>query len=181
MGSYSGSDSTVVYLDVVVSKLPNSTLSFFEQNNKEKIVEVWIKENSIEKFYFHDLDLDLKEFVDENTANFIKDFYENNDNENLIQEAELAISYDVSGYYDPGRTYGPPENCYPEEWDEERAVTSAELILDEKSKAIVVIPSQYCDKIYDVFQKEVDESEFSPPDDDDYDPPDDDDDYDSPY
>jgi len=28
-----------------------------------------------------------------------------------------------SGYYDPGHCSGPPENCYPEESDDERIIT----------------------------------------------------------
>lgn len=29
------------------------------------------------------------------------------------EERELEITYE--GYYDPGKTYGPPEDCYPPE------------------------------------------------------------------
>ena len=29
------------------------------------------------------------------------------------REVDVAVTF--SGYYDPGQTYGPPENCYPPE------------------------------------------------------------------
>jgi hypothetical protein len=44
---------------------------------------------------------------------------------------ELEVNFESSGYYDPGRFYGPPENCYPEEWDDERLVTDVTLLLDK--------------------------------------------------
>ena len=28
---------------------------------------------------------------------------------------EVDVELTFTGYYDPGRTYGPPENCYPPE------------------------------------------------------------------
>ena len=33
---------------------------------------------------------------------------------------ELVIEFNSIGYYDPGQFYGPPENCYPPEHDDER-------------------------------------------------------------
>lgn len=178
MGSYSGQDSVGVVLDVRVLKLPNSTLTFFEEENKTNFVDVWIKEDGIDKFYFHDLDIDLKDLIDEKTIQFIKDFYNKNDSKNIMREVDFTISYDVSGHYDPGRSYGPPEDCYPEDWDEERTVTAAELVFDYKNKVIVDIPNQFLEKVYDAFQKEIDNNEFSPPDYEDYDDREHDYDYD---
>lgn len=40
---------------------------------------------------------------------------------------ELAIEISAKGYYDPGRTYGPPEKCYPPEGSEEREVVRMEI------------------------------------------------------
>ena len=167
MGSYSGEDSVGVTIDVRVLKSTNSNLTYFEEEDKKNLVDVWIENGIVEKFYFYDIDVDLKEFVDEKTANFIKDFYEKNE-EKTMREVDLTISYDVSGNYDPGRISGPPEDCYPEEWEEERTVTCAEIVFDYANKIIVEIPSKYLDKIYDAFSKEIDNKDFSPPDYEDY-------------
>jgi hypothetical protein len=166
MGSYSGEDSTTVFLDVVILKFPNCTLSLFDKNKKEKFVEVWINENKIEKFYFYDFDLDLKEYVCDETSNFIRNFYE--ENNNLLQQVELVISYYVNGYYDPGKIYGSPENCYPEEWQEERTISSVEFILDNKNNISMFISNKHFDKIYNIFKKHIEEKDFVF-DDDDYD------------
>ena len=39
---------------------------------------------------------------------------------------EYTVEYRYSGYYDPGRTYGPPENCYPPEGDHEVEIDKIE-------------------------------------------------------
>ena len=40
---------------------------------------------------------------------------------------DLVIDFVSSGYYDSGRTSGPPENCYPPEGDEDRELVAAYL------------------------------------------------------
>ena len=37
---------------------------------------------------------------------------------------EITIYFDYEGYYTAGRTYGPPEDCYPADFEEERFITS---------------------------------------------------------
>ena len=37
----------------------------------------------------------------------------------------ITIDFTSSGYYDPGKTSGLPENCYPPEGDDERTVEDA--------------------------------------------------------
>ena len=44
---------------------------------------------------------------------------------------QLEVNFESSGYYDPGKYSGPPENCYPEEGDDERQVTDVTLLLDQ--------------------------------------------------
>ena len=43
---------------------------------------------------------------------------------------ELEVNFESSGYYAPGKFYGPPENCYPEEYEDEREITDVTLLLD---------------------------------------------------
>ena len=38
----------------------------------------------------------------------------------LVTDVPLVLSFLSSGYYDPGRTYGDPFDCYPPEGDDER-------------------------------------------------------------
>lgn len=54
----------------------------------------------------------------------------------LSQIAEMTVYFDYEGYYDKGRLYGPPEDCYPADFDEERFITSfviGDLDFDESS------------------------------------------------
>jgi len=44
---------------------------------------------------------------------------------------QVEVHFESSGYYDPGKYSGPPENCYPEEGDDERQVTDVTLLLDQ--------------------------------------------------
>lgn len=44
-----------------------------------------------------------------------------------VESGEILIHFRSSGYYDPGRTYGPPEDCYPPEGDEERTLDRVEV------------------------------------------------------
>lgn len=158
MGSYSGSDSTNVYLNLNISKGSNIMLGLFEDKEKSKTIDVWIKDDKIEKFYLHDLSIDLKDKISEQVTGYLINYYETNGN--ILEEAELLIEYKVSGYYDPGRISGPPEHCYPPESDEEREVEFASLILDKD--VCIKIPSEYMDKIYDAFDEEINKNEFNP-------------------
>ena len=47
---------------------------------------------------------------------------------------ELEIHIRAKGYYDPGKTYGPPEDCYPPEGSEERTVSRIDLIKSRRQK-----------------------------------------------
>lgn len=44
----------------------------------------------------------------------------------------LVVSFKVEGWSDPGKCYGPPENCYPPDGEETRTVTGLEFILRGK-------------------------------------------------
>lgn len=43
-------------------------------------------------------------------------------------EGELVLECESTGYHDPGRLWGMPEDCYPPEHEDERTVTGAELV-----------------------------------------------------
>lgn len=160
MGSYSGSDSVSAYCFVrLMGKNRNDLLDNFieeEQGNKE-IEVLFDEDDQIKKFYLKFLDLDLKEKLNKETSEYLIGLYKSG--ERLIEEVEIEIDYDARGYYDPGRTSGPPEYCYPEESDEEREVTGGGIVFSEK--AIFDIPGEFCNKIYDTFEKEINDKDFN--------------------
>lgn len=47
--------------------------------------------------------------------------------EEEFKSIEIEINFSSSGYYTEAKTYGPPEDCYPEEGDEERELISVEF------------------------------------------------------
>lgn len=159
MGSYGGSDSVAVYCFVrLIGKNHNDLLdNFIEEEQSNKEIEVFFDENDqIKKFYLKFLDLDLKEKLNKETSEYLIGLYKGG--EKVIEEAEVEIDYDVRGYYDPGCVSGPPENCYPPEGDEEREVTGGGIIFSEK--AIFDIPEEFCNKIYDAFEEEINNKDF---------------------
>ena len=78
----------------------------------------------------------------------------------------LEINFLSSGYNDPGRSYGPPERCYPPEGDDER-------IFDEAVYYFATAtgygkPSKFCDaigqKVFDAIEDAVATAELRPTD-----------------
>jgi len=69
------------------------------------------------------------------------------------QDCELTIEFLASGYYTPAKISGPPENCYPEEFDEERIFDRASI--DGKE-----IPQEIGQKLFDLLTNEIDEVEL---------------------
>jgi len=165
MGSYSGEDSVNIEWTLRIFENFNSLLDNFKNEEKENFIDVHIdKENKIQKFYLKPLDIDIKEVVTEKAANFLLEILGRQEKYLYV---DMEIQYSVNGYYDPGCTYGPPENCYPPESDEERTVEYSTLCL---AKDISVdIPDTHFNKIYDAFEKEITSRDFTPDDDGDYD------------
>ena len=84
-----------------------------------------------------------------------------------------------NGYYDPGKISGPPEDCYPQEGDDERTLTT--ILLSTINHAII-IDGDLADKLFSKYNIEISDvdinDEGSYPNGD-YDPEDRWDDYDS--
>jgi len=72
--------------------------------------------------------------------------------------SEVEIHFTCSGYNDPGRSYGPPENCYPPEGDEERELDHLVWnIYDAKGQPINIDQDTSLDEIvWDLCQDLVD-------------------------
>jgi hypothetical protein len=68
---------------------------------------------------------------------------------------DLWIRFVSSGFYDPGRSCGPPERCYPPMYEDVRAVLSATLTVEGRQVAVPApllawIEDWWSDAIYDV-------------------------------
>lgn len=73
-------------------------------------------------------------------------------------EDTLNIEVVCSGYSDPGRTYGPPEDCYPPEEDDERELECIELEHwepGENRPIIVKLPKDLQDAIWEEVEETV--------------------------
>ena len=86
---------------------------------------------------------------------------------------DLVIEFLSSGFYDEGKTFGPPENCYPPEGDEERVPSRAYLIhyvrvsdnvppFLSESQEIELSPEKM-NELFDHFQTRIEEVELEQP------------------
>ena len=86
---------------------------------------------------------------------------------------DLVIEFMSSGYYDEGKTYGPPENCYPPEGEDERVPSRAYLIhyvndypADSPAKLLrreIELSSEKMNELFDHFQTRIEEVELEQP------------------
>lgn len=78
---------------------------------------------------------------------------------------DIFIRFNSRGYYDPGCTYGPPENCYPPEGDDERTLIEVRMEYGDDSTNVPLTGEEQ-QAIFDGLQNIVDEYEIEEPDDD---------------
>lgn len=72
--------------------------------------------------------------------------------------ADIFIVFRAVGYYDSGCTYGPPENCYPPEGDEERTMFKVRFEYGEDSKELTLTQEEMVE-IFEEYTEFVDEYE----------------------
>jgi hypothetical protein len=93
------------------------------------------------------------------------------DPEKEFSDAQLEIEFTSTGYCDPGKLSGPPEDCYPPEGDDERSLVTIELSTTSYS---VIIEGDLADKLFAKYASDVDDVEIDESNDDGgYDPDDD--------
>ena len=75
---------------------------------------------------------------------------------------EFVISFTSSGYYDPGRISGPPEDCYPPEGSDEREPEEVKVVwtgVSGKSRELSLSEAQ-AQEVFEHFGTEIDEVEI---------------------
>lgn len=76
---------------------------------------------------------------------------------------EVVIEFESSGYYEPAKIHGLPENCYPEEGDDERIVERVMIYpelengYDKKGK---VASKAVQDELEGLYQEEINDEEL---------------------
>lgn len=89
----------------------------------------------------------------------------------------LDIAFRSSGYYDPGKTYGPPENCYPPEGEDERLIDGQVVVSFVDAEKTKKLSKEASDELFSQFEDEIQKKELGDWDDEpDYEP-----DYDYDY
>jgi len=76
------------------------------------------------------------------------------DPEDEFYEVTLEIDFESSGYHDPGVYTALPENCYPEEHDEERSLEKMTLYTCNHGEGIVV-NEELAERLFDKYYDEV--------------------------
>lgn len=71
----------------------------------------------------------------------------------------LELDCESSGYYDPGRVYGMPEDCYPPEGEDEREVVAASLT--HPAGCVEIRDRSTLDELYSRFQSRIEAEEVS--------------------
>lgn len=75
----------------------------------------------------------------------------------------IELDCESSGYYDPGRVYGMPEDCYPPEGEDEREVVAASLT--HPAGVVEIRDRSTLGELYSRFQSRIEAEEVSPDDD----------------
>jgi len=71
--------------------------------------------------------------------------------------AEVIIHFRSKGYYDPGKTSGPPERCYPPEGDDERTLDHVEitLMLPNGKEIKLRATEKTAQALFDAYKEEI--------------------------
>lgn len=174
MGSYGGESSIYATIGLRIRRYGlNSELlsSFedeadFESENKLNAILSLDKDFNPVSFIVKELSLDIKSTLSAAHIEHYKNLYLSG--AKFLQE-DLVVYFVVDGYYDPGRTYGDPEHCYPPENNIEITINDCYIEISNIQDPIS-FPNSCFDDIYSIYSEEIEKVEFSPKDDyDDYD------------
>jgi len=79
----------------------------------------------------------------------------------MPEEGVLLIEFSSSGYNIPARISGPPEDCCPAEYDEERTPADVAVIYNPAGKDFLLTMEQ-TEAIFEEYEKEIDAVEIAP-------------------
>ena len=71
----------------------------------------------------------------------------------LLIDVSLVLPFLSSGYDDPGHRYGPPEKCYPPEFDDERLPDGTAYL--DVAGARVELTNQQTDTLAELLREEL--------------------------
>ena len=70
-------------------------------------------------------------------------------------EPELVIDFLSSGWYDPGKTTGPPERCYPPEGGDERLLDGAVTVTFDRNRQKRYLSKSSSEALFDLYEDEI--------------------------
>jgi len=105
--------------------------------------------------YFSDEESKLKQFITEILADVNTEVPATEDD--IIA---VHISFNSVGYFAPGNTTGLPENCYPDEGDDERTLDEVHVEIYQTGYTLIRLENPLAEKIYAAYKTEVFEQEL---------------------
>ena len=76
-------------------------------------------------------------------------------------DTEIEIHFESTGFHEDARLYGPPENCSPEEHEDERTLVSATLTFwSATGEHTIKLTKEQQQQIFDAHEKEIDNTEM---------------------
>ena len=147
-----------VNLTIEIERVSLEDLPALINDNSEldkQIAEI-LKSEIQEKYYWIK-DSWGKRVISTDLNNFFNNIAKNG------ETAEIEIEATSTGYADPGKTSGPPDDCYPPEEEDEREVQSVKITFyDEDGEPVVTNELiNFCTDLFErEFSEEIDDVEI---------------------
>lgn len=123
----------------------------------------WFAAPRVGRWYLDIHDLTNEQQLPENIANIIhtrlmRDYLTGDEYFDEIP-GELFITIRCTGYYDPGYTSGPPDQCYPPDGCDDRELVEIYLMYGEE-RVRIDFTDEERQEIFDYYQNMVEEYEL---------------------
>lgn len=79
--------------------------------------------------------------------------------EKELEHGMLRIHFESSGGYDPGKTWGEPETCYPPEGEDERVLSSV-FYQHHEDDFVCAIPQDVAEVLFNLYREEIQQVEI---------------------
>lgn len=80
----------------------------------------------------------------------------------MPEEGVLTILFSSTGYNIPARISGPPEDCSPAEYDDERTPYDVAAIYNSDEEPIFYLTMEQTEKVFEEYWQEIDAVEITP-------------------